>query len=96
MLLGCKFDSNSLAQVPSKEVLRPLFTPQKPSSCGTWTLWVELSTFVPFSDWSSPALIQEPYMHGDAGRLIMEFENYLRRAFKHETSDFDRFSGCLC
>ena len=25
--------------VPSKEVLRPLFTPQKPSSGGTWTLW---------------------------------------------------------
>ena len=27
-------------QVPSKEVLRPLFPPQKPSSGGTWTLWV--------------------------------------------------------
>ena len=26
-------------QVPSKEVLRPLLTPQKPSSSSTWTLW---------------------------------------------------------
>ena len=34
-------------QVPSKEVLQPLFTPQKPSSGGTWTLlvwvWVKIS-----------------------------------------------------
>ena len=27
--------------VPSKEVLRPLFAPQKPSS-GTWTFWVQV------------------------------------------------------
>ena len=33
-------------QVPAKEVLRPLFTPQKPSSEGTWTLWEREATLV--------------------------------------------------
>ena len=33
--------------------------------------------------WAADSVLlmgQEPYLHGDAGRLIMEFENYLRRA----------------
>lgn len=38
---------------------------------------------------------QEPYLHGDAGRLIMEFENYLRRLVSHYMKSIEQTQRIL-
>ena len=71
-------DQAQRVQVPSKEVPRPLFSPQKPSSGGTWTVWEGkqrdfCSTWCSTSKWFSHPEGLKTHTACDLGVNIVEF-----------------------